>query len=93
MFRYYASDIKNVLVSREGNDDLYERLALKRLLFGKGLDQIAQVPEVTSEVTSDGRFDKVRDAGISVVSALDYFLDLLGQTFWKVYCMIFVLTF
>jgi hypothetical protein len=89
MFRYYASDIKNVLVSREGNDDLYERLALKRLLFGKGLDQIAQVPEVTS----NGRFDKVRDAGISVVSALDYFLDLLGQTFWKVYCMIFVLTF
>ena len=89
MFRYYASDIKNVLVPKEGNSDLYERLILKRLLFGKDLDQIAQVPEVTS----NGRFDKVRDAGISVVSALDYFLDLLGQTFWKVYCMIFVLTF
>ncbi len=62
---------------------------MKRLLLVEGLDQVAQVPEVTP----DGRFDKVRDAGISVVSALDYFLDLLGQAFWKVYCMIFVLTF
>ena len=38
MFRYYASDIKNVLVPREGNDGLYERLALKRLLFGECLN-------------------------------------------------------
>jgi len=89
MFRYYASDIKKVLVSREGYDDLYERLALKCLLLGEGLDQIAQVPEVTP----DGRFDKVRDACISVVSALDYFLDFFSQAFRKVYCMIFVLTF
>ena len=62
---------------------------MKRLLLGGGLDQVAQVPEVTS----DGRFDEVGNAGVSMISALDHFLDLFSQAFGKIYCMVFVLTF
>ena len=53
------------------------------------LDQISQVPEVTS----DSRFDEIRYAGVSMVSTLNYFLDLLCQTLGEIDCVVFVLAF
>jgi len=73
MFVYYASDIKNVLVSKR---KLY---SLRKAGFENArgwlirLDQISQVPEVSSY----RRFDEVRYTGVSMVSTLDYLLDLL----------------